>query len=82
MELVLSARHEVAGDSEENQLIDEGLLQVYLDVLVGQYSLAFNKQRANLWLSDDIPPVFTVLNDILNHLIIVTFKFVILLIAK
>ena len=51
-------------------------------MLVRQYPLAFDQQSADLGLSDDIPPVFTVLDYILNHLVVITFELVVLLIVE
>ena len=82
MKLVLSTGHKVTGDCEEDQLVDERFLQINLDMLVRKYSLTFDKQRTDLRFSDNIPPIFTVLNDVLDHLIVVTFEFVVFLITK
>lgn len=82
MELVLGARHEVASYREEYQLVYEWFLQIDLNVLVGEYALAFDQQGADLGLPDDVPPVLTVLYHILDHLIIVALELVVLLIAE
>jgi len=80
MELILSTRHHIAGDCEKYELIDERLLEVDLDLVVWKDTLAFYEESAYLRLSNDIPPVFTILNYILYHFIIIRFKFVIFLI--
>ena len=51
-------------------------------MLIREYSLALDEQSTDLRLPDDVPPVLAVLNHVLNHLIIVTFEFIILLIGK
>ena len=51
-------------------------------MLIREYSLALDEQSTDLRLPDDVPPVLAVLNHVLNHLIVVTFEFIILLISK
>jgi hypothetical protein len=51
-------------------------------MLIREYSLALDEQSTDLRLPDDVPPVLAVLNYVLNHLIVVTFEFIILLIGK
>jgi hypothetical protein len=51
-------------------------------MLIREYSLALDEQSTDLRLPDDVPPVLAVLNHVLNHLIVVTFEFIILLIGK
>ena len=82
MELILCARHQVTGYCEEHQLINKWLFQIDLNMLIWKYSLALYKQRAHLWLSNYVPPVLAVLDHILNHLIVVTFEFIVLLIGE
>lgn len=82
MELVLCARHQVAGNRKEHQLINEWLFQVDLDVLVRKDSLALNKQSTYLRLPDDIPPVFAILYYVLDHLVVVAFEFVVFLVSQ
>jgi len=82
MELVLGTWHKITADCKKYELIHEWLLQVYLNVLIREYALALNEECTHLWLSYDIPPVLAVLNNILNHLIVITLKFVILLIGE
>ena len=51
-------------------------------MLVRKYPLAFDQKIAYLWLSYDIPPILAVLNHILDHFVVVTFKFVVFLIVE
>ena len=51
-------------------------------MLVRKYPLAFDQKIAYLWLSYDIPPILAILNYILDHFVIITFKLVVFLIAK
>lgn len=82
MELVLRTRHQVAGDREENELVDERLLEVDLDVLVRENPLTLDEQCAHLRFPNDVPPVLTVLDHILDHLVVVAFELVVLLIRE
>lgn len=82
MELVLRTRHQVAGDGEENELVDERLLEVDLDVLVRENPLTLDEQCAHLRFPNDVPPVLTVLDHILDHLVVVAFELVVLLIRE
>ena len=80
MELILGTRHHVASDCEEHELIDECLLEVDLDLVVWKDALAFYEESAYLRLPNDIPPVLTILYNILYHFIVIRFEFVIFLI--
>ena len=51
-------------------------------MLVREDPLALDEQRAHLWLPDNVPPVLAVLNDILNHLVVVALKLVIFLVRQ
>ena len=51
-------------------------------MLVRKYPLAFDQKIAYLWLSYDIPPIFTILNYVLDHFVVVTLKFVVFLIIE
>ena len=81
MKLVLSTRHHIASYCEEHKLVNERFLKVDLDLVVGKDALAFYEESAYLRLPNYIPPVFTILNNVLYHFIVIRFKLIVFLVS-
>lgn len=82
MELILGTWHQVSGDGKEDELEDEWLLKIDLNVLVRKYPLAFDEKHTHLRLSYDVPPVLTILDNVLDHFVVVTLKLVVFLVVE
>jgi len=81
MKLILCTRHHISSDGEEHELVDERFLEVDLDLMVRKDALAFYQESAYLRLSDNVPPVFTILNNVLYHFIVIRFKLIVFLVS-